>query len=206
MAFNSKQTKLAILWIMPTALEVFVYAFISAITFAISNLAFFRQSLFLPTQFNLYHDVINSISQLIERAVGERIAGSLSLGIFWGLVGMIVYVVIWLIQNFSTELSNDLAMTKYVYPRGADPESSLRNFISLTVFRLIIFVLFVFYINLVVRVLFLHWLNVYQNLLHHWLQSGYLFRALVALLTQMIILHGFVVFTRLLFLRKRIFS
>lgn len=206
MSFKAQQTKLAIIWILPTALEVFVYTFIAVMTFALSNLSVFKKSLFLPSHFSPYHDVINSISGLVERVFGERIAGSLSLGIFWGLVGMVVYVLIWLLQNFSTELSNDLAMTKYVVPRGGDPESPLRDFISTTVFRVLTVILLIFYTSLVFKVLLPRQLSAYQGLLLNWPDSHYFIKAFIAIIGQMLTLHGFVVFARLILLRKRIFG
>jgi hypothetical protein len=116
-----------------------------------------------------------------------------------------VYVLIWLFQNFSTELSNDLAMSKYVVPRGGDPQSPVRDFLQLTAFRVIIVILFIFYINLAVRVFFPHQLQAYRDLLQHWPQTKFLITAAIAAIGQMITMHGFVVFSRLLFLRKRLF-
>lgn len=119
---------------------------------------------------------------------------------------MLVYVVLWLGQNFSTELSNDLAMTKYVHPRGADPVSPLRNFISLTIFRIVIFIILVFYLNLCVRVLLPLWFTQYRDVIQNWPKSEYFLDAALAAVSQIIMLHGIVVFARLLFLRKRLFT
>ncbi|MDB5164090.1 MAG: hypothetical protein JWS12_708 [Candidatus Saccharibacteria bacterium] len=204
--FERQQIKLALLWAVPTGLEVFVYIFVAIVTVTVCNLSFFKQSLFIPNNLNPYNSTLDSINQLVQKIFGERIAGSLSLGIFWGLVGMIVYVIIWLLQNFSTELNNDLAMTKYIVPRGGDPESPIRSFLSLSLFRFMILLLFIFYVNLVFRALLPRWLQHYQGLTHNWPHSRYMWGAVFSMIGQIITLHGFVVFTRLLFLRKRIFG
>lgn len=206
MSTTAQQIKLVVLWILPTPLEVFIYVFITAIAFTVSNVSFIKDVLFAPTEFNLQTAVLGSINDLLQRLVGEHIAASLSLAFFWGLVGMLAYVVLWLGQNFSTELSNDLAMTKYVHPRGADPVSPLRNFISLTIFRIVIFIILVFYLNLCVRVLLPLWLTQYRDVIQNWPKSEYFLDAALAAVSQIIMLHGTVVFARLLFLRKRLFT
>lgn len=206
MSITAQQIKLAVLWVLPTPLEIFIYVFITAVAFALSNVSFIRDVLFAPSDFNLQTAVLGSINDLLQRLVGERIAASLSLAFFWGLVGMLVYVVLWLGQNFSTEFSNDLAMTKYVHPRGADPASPLRNFISLTMFRIVIFIIFVFYINLCIRVLVPLWLTQFRDVIQNWPKSEYFLDAAMAAAGQIVMLHGTVVFARLLFLRKRLFT
>lgn len=194
------------LWLLPTWIELFVYVAVVGATLFVSNSVSLARWLFVPQNFSLIGSITGSIDELLQRLVGERIAASLSLAIFWGLVGMLVYVIIWLISNFSTELNNDLILSKYVHPRAANLESPIKQFFSKFLFRTAIVFVMIFYINLMVRV-FLPLITAEFNIvLTEWPKHKSIRTLIICLLAELILLHGFVVLTRLLTLRKRVFS
>lgn len=180
--------------------------FIGLVTLSVSNIHFIQNVLFVPSDFKLGSEVLASINALIELAVGERAAGSLSLAIFWALVGMFVYALIWLISNFSTELSNDLAITKYIHPRGVDPSSPLRDFISRTIFRTIVFIVLLFYLNAAARVFLPLFATKFRLVMDDWPQHKHITTALIALAGETLVLHGVTILFRLELLKKRVFG
>ncbi len=193
-------------WLTPTALEVGLYLFIGLATIFVSNLDTVRHVLYASGDFNPIGAAVDSITLLLEKVVGERVAGSLSLAIFWGLVGLLVNAIWWVGSNFSTELNNDLVFSNYVHPKNYDPKSPLREFISRTIFRGAITILFFFYLNYVVREVLPHLSSSYSNIISNWSHHKQFSGLIFGILAESLVLHGFVVLTRLLLLRKQIFS
>jgi hypothetical protein len=196
----------AILWFLPTWLEVVLYIFLSAATIVASNLVSLKAFLYVGNDFNPISSAIDSINQLLTHFVGERVAGSLSLAIFWGLVGVGINIIWIVIANFSTELNNDLVFSSYVHPSMADPKEPLREFTRKFLFRFGVTLVFLFYINFVIRAILPSIANKYVYLLKHWADHPQYGSLILALLSEIIVLHGFVVLTRLLLLRKQVFS
>lgn len=194
------------LWLMPTWLEVALYIFIGLMTMFVSNLEVVREILFATGDFNPIRAGIDSITVVLEKVVGEKAAGSLSLAIFWGLIGLFVNAIWWLGSNFSTELNNDLVFSNYVHPKYYDPKSPLKEFITRSIFRGAVAIIFVFYLNFFLREGLPHATTRYHALISGWSADKNFVGILVGLLGQCLMLHVLVVLTRLLLLRKQIFN
>lgn len=203
---NKNRLTQVLFWFLPTWTELAIYIFLAIITIAISNMSFIREFLYASNDFNPIRDAINSIDVVLQRIVGERVAGSLSLGIFWGLVGLLVNAFWWVGSNFSTELNNDLVFSNYVHPQNYDPKTPLREFISKSVFRFGIVVVLLFYVNYTIRELLPHLTSHYSNIVSSWGQSMNFIGLIVGALLQVIALHAFVVLFRLLLLKKQLFA
>ncbi len=195
-----------IVWFLPTSLELVLYFFLSLFTVFLSNLDVVREILFATGDFNPIRAAVDSITVLLERVVGERVAGSLSLGIFWGLVGLLVNAIWWVGSNFSTELNNDLVFSNYMHPKNYDPKAPLKEFISRSLFRAAIAILFVFYTNFVIREMLPHLTKRYHEILMNFSDDKNIVGLLLAIIGQTLMFHGFVVLTRLLLLRKQVFN
>ncbi len=196
----------SLFWMLPTWPELIVYLFLSLCTFALSSQAFLKSWLYVPKDYSFFAEILRSIDTLLPKLLGERIGSSLPLGVFWGAIGMVVYVMIWIFSNFSTELNNELVLSKYVHPRNIRPQPHVRQFITKTIFRIFIGILFILYANICFRVLFPLWASYYQQVIANW-GSQHLYNMFIwSLLGQMLTLHGFTIFTRLFLLRKRVFD
>lgn len=196
-----------ILWLLPTWAETVVYFFLSVATMALSSQSFLKSWLYVPKDFNIFREVLHSIDSFLPRILGERIGGSLSLGIFWGFIGMIVYLIIWLFMNFSTELNNELVLSKYVHPTNTAPQPHVRQFIAKLVFRMFVLVIMVFYINLILGSLLPFFGTKYRLVIAEWSKHNYLVSTLLLTIAgQMLSLHAITVLVRLLLLRKRVFD
>lgn len=195
-----------LLWLTPTVTEIAIYLFITFFTVVLSSQDFVNNLLFATGDFNPIREGIGSIDRLLERIVGEKVAGSLSLGIFWGLVGLIVNLLWWLGSNFSTELNNDLVFSKYVHPKDADPKSHLREFVEKAIIRTIVAVIGIVYINFVLS----QWLpritQRYNDVLNDFSIAKDWKLLIITIGAQVLMLHIFVVLTRIILLRKQVFD
>lgn len=195
-----------LLWLIPSWTELAIYIFITFFTVFLCSQDFINSLLFAQGDFNPIRAAIASIDSLLTHFIGEKLAGSLSLGIFWGMVGLFVNVLWWLGSNFSTELNNDLVFSKYVHPKDADPNSQLREFIERTVIRTVVAVIGILYANFVISQAFPRITNRFADLLKHWSFSDKWVSMLYAIFAEILILHGFVVLTRMILLRKQVFD
>ncbi len=195
-----------LIWLTPTTLEVCLYLFIGVATIALSNISLVRDVLYATGDFNPIGSAVDSITQLLERLVGERVAGSLSLAIFWGLVGLVINGLWWVASNFSTELNNDLVFSNYVHPKNYDPKSPLREFLSRSIFRAAMAIVFFFYINFVVREALPHLTTRFNQIIAHWDKHKTISGLIFGVLAEILMLHTFVVLTRLMLLRKQVFN
>lgn len=195
-----------LIWLMPTGIELIVYSTLALITLAASNIGVFKDLFMLENNFNIYHLVIGSLEDLLTHLVGQHNAANIVSGVFWGIIGMFIYTFLWLSGNFSTELSNDLAITQYVHPKGVDTYSPLKHLVLRIIFQISIGILLIFYINLLVRVLMSVWTTEFSTLASNWLQIRSISRATIAFVSQILGLHIFTILVRLLTLRKRVFG
>ncbi len=193
-------------WLLPSGTELALLVGFSLLTVATHNTTFFRNVIFLPQNFQLKSAVLNSLSNLLQLLVGDHIARSAVVAIFWALVGLFVYILIWLTMNFSSELSNDLALTKWVHPRNIDTRSPLRNFLSRVSFQLVVLFFLIFYLNLIVGSLLPYIGGMFHIAIRDWPRPQAIKYALVGVVIEMVVLHVFVVLVRTVTLRKRVFG
>lgn len=203
---EQSKIKQTLLWLMPTGIEIAMYVFITCVTFVLSSVEMFKNALYFTEDFNPIRAGISYIDLLLQNFVGDRIAGSLSLAIFWGAVGLLVNVIWWLGSNFSTELSNDLVFSRYVHPKDTDPSSQLKLFIERTVVRAVVAIIFILYLNYFFRSGITGISNSYSDIISSWSEEKKIGLILFTIVKEVFMLHLFVILSRLLLLRKKIFN
>ena len=192
-------------WLLPTATElVAIIGFVIA-TLTVSNISFFSDFIFLPRDFHIKNQILDSINNLLVQVVGVNVARSAVVAIFWAFVGLLVYAAIWVILNFSDELGNDLAITKYVHPRNVDTQSPLRNFLSRISFQAGMLFVLIFYANMVVSVLLPYCAGLFRTTIRDWPTLQGFQYAILGFVTEMLVLHFLVILIRAFLLRKRVF-
>jgi hypothetical protein len=195
-----------LLWLVPSSTEMIVFSSFVVLTIIASNASFLREFLYTPKDFNAIELVLTSINDLLQRFVGDTITSSGVVAIFWALVGLLVYLIIWVAMNFSTELDNDLAMTRYVHPAGVDTKQPLRSLVAKTIFRAGAIVVLVFYINVVVIALMPYFGGLFYEAGLVWFGTESLKLVVQGSVLMIISLHFFAVLVRAVVLRKRIFD
>lgn len=205
---DSNQTKLKLFfeWIRPTAAELTIYTVLVMLTIFLCSQDFIDNILFTSGDFNPIRSGIGVIDTLLQKYVGEKVAGSLSLAIFWGLVGVLVNVIWWLWSSFSTELNNDLVFSRYVHPRDTDPKAQLRDFIERTAVRTVAAVIGIIYLNYVLSKGWPSISNRFADITTNWSKQQQWGPLVLTILAELLMLHMTVVITRLVLLRKRVFD
>jgi succinate dehydrogenase hydrophobic anchor subunit len=107
-------------------------------------------------------------------------------------------------MNFSNELSNDLAATKYVHPRNVDTKSPLHDLLSRTSFQVITFIVLAIYVNMLVSVLLPYSGGLYRAMFQAWPDLVLVKHFITGVLVQLFSLHFVIVLVRAMLLRKRI--
>ena len=191
---------------MPSGSQLLITIIFGILTMLFSNVDFFKNFIYVPDNFNLLTAMLDSLDSLIEALVGDQIARSGVVAIFWALTGLLVYILIWLTLNFSNELGNDLATTKYVHPKNVDTRSPLRDLVSKISFQAMSLALLVFYINFLLTVLLPYVGDMFRNTIDQWPSLESFKYLCLGMITELITLHVFVILVRALTLRKRIFG
>ena len=90
---SRENIKQAIFWLMPNGIEILIYLFITGATLILSGVDRLKDLLFVSGDFNPIRLGISGIDILLTSLVGEKLAGTLSLAIFWALVGVVVNLI-----------------------------------------------------------------------------------------------------------------
>lgn len=201
-----RRTKQLLLWLLPTGGELFVYIYASILTIALSNFGFIsKRFLFLPDDFRLSAAILRAFNVILEKILGVSLTATFTTAIFWAVVGLLIYAFIWVGRNFSSELSNSLAATNFIYPSKTDPKKELRSFVSRGLFQVAVACVLIFYTITFITALLPYWALNYQLIIADWPRGTPIWNGLVSLVSQVIACHGFTILLRLLFLRKRLF-
>ncbi len=201
-----KQVGSVLQWLLPSLPEVVFYLIIAVATLLLSSTKAMAQLFLLPPDSNLYRVVLDSINDLLGHLIGQGIQAGAVTAIFWALVGAFIYLLIWLVRNFSTEVTNDLIISNYAHPKGRDPYRSFKHLAYRSIFRLASFIVLVFYINTIILAFLPVWRNSFSELVLHLTHLHYIYAAVLAVVEEVAVFHGMTVILRLVMLRKRVFD
>lgn len=196
--------QIIIQWLLPTAVQASVYVAIILLTIFLSSQDLIDQILFSTGDFNPIRYGIGTIDGLLRNFVGERVAASLSLAVFWGLIGLIVNIFWWIGSSFSTELNNDLVYSRYVHPQDIDPSSQLRELVKKTVIRTTVAFVGLGYFNYFLSSGMPGLTKRYTIVTQEWNISRQFYLLITTIALEFLMLHLFVVLVRLVLLRKKI--
>ena len=206
MQTSREKIQQAFLWLLPNGIEILFYTFITIVTLILSGVDRLKDLLFVSGDFNPIRIAIAGIDTLLTRVVGERVAASLSLAIFWALIGIVVNILWWFGSNVTTEINNDLAFSKYVHPKGVDPQSQLREFLKKAALRTTVAVIGLLYFNYFISTGLPHVNSNFSNVIKNWSTNKDIKLLATTILTELLLLHVFVVLSRIMLLRKKVFS
>ena len=198
--------KQAFFWLMPNGIEILIYVFITGATLILSGVDRLKDLLFVSGDFNPIRLGISGIDLLLTRLVGEKLAGTLSLAIFWALVGVVVNLIWWAGSNVTTEINEDLEFSKYVHPSGVDPQSQIQDYSKKIALRTAVAVIGLLYFNFFISAGLPYVNQRYSKVINSWSTNKDFKTLLIAITIEILLLHVFVVLTRVMLLRKRVFS
>lgn len=200
---HQEDIKAVLRWLVPSSTQIAAYIFITFFTALLCSQDFINSFLFAQQDFNPIRGAISYLDLGLQKIVGEKVAGGLSLGIFWGTVGLLVNVFWWLGSSFSTELNNDLVFSKYVHPKDADPNAPLREFITRTIIRALAGIAGLLYLNFVISSGLPHVANKFADIFTLWDWALQWQNLVVTVVLEILMLHGVVVLTRVALLRRQ---
>jgi hypothetical protein len=203
---SRENIKQAIFWLMPNGIEILIYLFITGATLILSGVDRLKDLLFVSGDFNPIRLGISGIDLLLTRLVGEKLAGTLSLAIFWALVGVVVNLIWWAGSNVTSEINEDLEFSKYVHPSGVDPQSQIQDFVKKIALRTAVAVIGLLYFNYFISTGLPNINQSYSKVINNWSTNKDIKTLLIAIATEILLLHVFVVLTRVMLLRRRVFS
>ncbi len=202
---NSKLTLDSIRWLLPTGLELIAYFLIGLATVLFSNFNAIEHVLFQSSDISFHQTTVHFLDKELGKLLGEKGTSTLVVGVFWGVVGVIVYTFLWLVSHFSAAVSTNFAVRKYIYPKGADPNQPLKAFFIRSLFRLVSTLVLLFYLHLFVQVLLPQWAWAFQHLVQRWPELGSIGKAVLMLIVEIGALHAIAILLRLALLRTRVF-
>jgi hypothetical protein len=121
---------------------------------------------------------------------------------FWAIAATIIYTIAHAVVGGADELSRDLRIRKYVWPKGSDRNKPLEMYIGQFVLRIFIGILILLYIFKVLPVLYRYINFTYLNSTN----SGNIATIITYIFIEILILHTGVLLLRLFRMRNRVIS
>lgn len=187
----------------PTTFGVIVYSFLSLSVIVLHQFVVLRQVLAVPSQLHLGTLVVSTVSRWLDAVLGAGRTDTLVVGVFWGAVGLAVYVFLHGLAKVLREVGEDLEERTYIWPKNSDRNRPLENLARRLLFRLAVAGVMVVYVT--------HWLGnalrgpvLLDTGLAPWLTAHIWVEYAVWFVAEVLLWHGLVVLTRLLLLRERI--
>jgi hypothetical protein len=136
--------------LLPTPAEAISYAVISALTLILQNVQVLRDYLAVPGKLHFGSSILGALNRWLDKLVGENIANTISLSLFWVVVGIGIYFLIEGLIVIFNELGEDIRERTYIWPKGADKNTDLRHFARRSIFRMTVAVILIIYLIKVV--------------------------------------------------------
>lgn len=204
-----KRTKAKILLIqffVPTPAELIPNFLVSLLILLIAS---YRALLVLlangtPITNVTFSDIYGQRLDYIDEVLQVPLLGRIVLFGFWLAVGSVVYMLVWLFQNFAIEVYDDLTLAKLKDPKQHHQEDDgwWGTTLSHTIFVGCSAIIFLFFVLLVVNVFFPSFAQVFQAGLQDITELGAWVKMFVGLIGMMFLIHIFTLFGKL-FIRIR---
>lgn len=191
--------------LVPSGLGLVAYGVIAAIILFVENLAAVQRYFYAPEELQLQHNLMQKVGSKITGVLGLSHSSTLALYLFWVLVGLVVYAVLALIVTNARELEKDLQARHNIWPQASSKDRPLLVFLAQVLFRAVIFVLTLLYVQHVLAFALGGPLDSFWPA-NQWLHMHAFTKGALLVLVDIALLHGLVVLLRLLLLRSRLFS
>ena len=99
-----------------------------------------------------------------------------------------------------------MEFSKYVHPSGVDPQSQIQDFSKKIALRTAVAVIGLLYFNFFISTGLPYVNQSYSKVINNWSTNKDFKTLIIAVTIEILLLHVFVVLTRVMLLRKRVFS
>lgn len=127
---------------LPSSLSMVFCVFLSGAAIVLNQFESIKGFLELPRSFQLTRILASWADSLLTSTIGESRTETLVVGLFWAVVGLIVYMFLRSLARFAMELDDDLGARRLVWPRGTDRYLPLRQLAEQAVLRGVAVLLF----------------------------------------------------------------
>jgi hypothetical protein len=185
---------------LPTWFGAAISASLMAVTIIIHQFASIRTALGIPGGIDLQTMINHGLDTLVTRLFGQSHTNTAVVALFWGLVGIFVYILVLGITGALRELGSGIQERSYLWPQGANPHSPLKGFVERFGFHFLGLFILALYVFVPLAIV-----------LHGPLLGSSLGQSRLLLYTVWFVLgaitwHGLTVVLRFLFLRVRLLS
>lgn len=202
-----KTLKTYLKWLLPDAVDSTVYLIIIWLSFILSNITNLQRLSEYSGDLDIRGRSLNFLDSFLVQLLGEQVASALVNGIFWALVGLVTYLLVVVIGKFFSEVGEDLEISQYKHPTGADRFSRLKHFTFVCLERIAAVVVLVLFLKFTAHLFFNQWIKVYEDFVSAWPPNQTELIGLAgAVVAHFLALHGIVIVVRLILLRRRAFG
>lgn len=184
----------------PSVVGLILYAFLAGLTIILNQFEAIQHFLQIPHNVELGRIFALWLDQFLSGAIGESRTQTLVVGLFWAVVGLVVYAFLRGLARLAVELDDDLSIQGYVWPKGTDRFLPLKLFLEQAAFRLVAIVGFVLLVFGPVAAL------LRGPVFVDFLGPDKTIQFIVWFVAGMLTWHALVILARLLVLRARLFD
>jgi hypothetical protein len=185
---------------LPTAGGVVFYLFLSAVILISNQVESIRNVLDLPGNIQLSRTAFHWAEKTLTGLIGQSRTTTLVVGLFWAVVGVVVYILLLRLAHFIVEVDDGLSQKGYVWPKGADRYAPLKRVAESVLFRgiaaVILLILIFGPVPLAIRG------PVFVDLVG----PNHVLQLVVWFFANVLLLHTIVVLARLVVQRRRLFG
>jgi hypothetical protein len=121
----------------PSALSIIIGVFLSGLVIVLNQFAVIKSELQLPQNLQFGRMIAKWVDNLLTNTISQARTEILVVGLFWAIVGLVVYMFLHGLARFILELDDDLDARRYVWPKGTDRYRPLRILAEQAAFRLV---------------------------------------------------------------------
>lgn len=198
--FDTYKIKKYSILFLPTWSGVVMYVFLAVLAIVLNQFGMINNYLKLPHDLHVAQNIARLADRFLTAVIGVTKTETLVVGLFWAMVGFIVYIFLRGLSQFIMDLDQNLSARKFVWPKGTNRYRPLQLLAEQAVFQIFAFLgLIVFIFGPLAAVL-----------------RGPVFTGLVGsvaavqyfvwFIASMVVWHIVVILLRLLFLRPRLFG
>jgi hypothetical protein len=121
----------------PSSLGLVFYVFLAGLGIVLNQFDMIKKYLELPHSLQVTHSVTGWVDQILTTTIGESGTGTFVVGLFWAVVGLVVYMFLRALARLAVELDDNLNARGFVWPKGANRYRPIKIFIEQAAFRLV---------------------------------------------------------------------
>lgn len=132
---QNKNIERYLVLLLPSAISTVFCTFAAGLVVVLNQFSFIQGYLQLPSDVNLGRLPLNWLDHTVTGLIGRSATQVLVVGLFWALVGLVVYMCLWGFMRFVSDLSEDLSTRRYIWPGAAGRSRAIHGAIMRALFR-----------------------------------------------------------------------